>query len=267
MNTVRVNFLCKTLFLITITVSAQAVHAVMSFDANVTNNVIYGMGNTNGSFTVDRANGIELGLRAKVRFDAANQPQNVFNSNGDGTYSFAAGLPPTGFSFAPNSPSTASWNFDWSINSDFDRSSNFLVDDLVYLLEIDFNPTAGTNFLAFDPISGLPVVPDHSFGNNTTAQGDGAEATDAASYAALIASSNLAQNSWNMEFFDNGGIGFPFNGDASGIYDFRLSAGLAGTAPLASTNMQVIVGVIPEPTTLALLSLGLVGLGIRKKAA
>ena len=137
----------------------------------------------------------------------------------------------------------------------------------MYLLEIDFDPTAGTHFLAFDPISNLPVVPDHSFGDNNTAEGAGAEATDAASYAGLVTSSNLVQNSWNMEFFDDAGLGFPFDGNASGIYDFRLSASrLAGTPPLASTNIQVIVGNIPEPTTLALLFLGFASLGIRKKA-
>lgn len=37
-------------------------------NTTVTNNVIYGSGNINGSFTLDRANGIELGLRVKTRF-------------------------------------------------------------------------------------------------------------------------------------------------------------------------------------------------------
>ena len=75
-------------------------------------------GTLNGGFTVDRRNDIELGLRGKLRFNDINLPQNTFNSNGDGTYTFAAGLPPTGFGFASGSTSTALWNFEWSINSD-----------------------------------------------------------------------------------------------------------------------------------------------------
>lgn len=83
-------------------------HAVISFDQNVTSNAIFGSGNANGGFTVDRSNGVELGLRSKVSFNASNASENTFNSNDDGTYSFAAGQPAGGgFSFLPESPSTA----------------------------------------------------------------------------------------------------------------------------------------------------------------
>ena len=44
------------------------------FDQSLTSNVIFGSGNANGDFTVDRGNGIEVGLRAKLRFDAAGNP-------------------------------------------------------------------------------------------------------------------------------------------------------------------------------------------------
>ena len=83
-------------------------HAVVSFDQNVSSNVIFGSGNANGGFTVDRRNGVELGLRSKVRFNALNAPENTFNSNDDGSHSFAAGQPAGGgFGFLPGSPSTA----------------------------------------------------------------------------------------------------------------------------------------------------------------
>ena len=91
--------------------------AIISHNQNVTSDVIFGSGNANGSFTVDRQNGIDLGLRGKLRFDTNNQPQNIFNSNGDGTFNFAAGIAPGGFGFAPNAPV---WNFEFSINSNFD---------------------------------------------------------------------------------------------------------------------------------------------------
>lgn len=91
---------------------AAPASAVIMYGQNVTTNVIFGSGNTNGGYTTDRANGVELGLRGKLRFNAANLPENTFNSNGDGTYSFDAGLPPSGFGFAPGFTSTAVWNFE-----------------------------------------------------------------------------------------------------------------------------------------------------------
>lgn len=240
---------------------AAPASAVIMYDQNVTNNAIFGGGNANGSYTTDRANGIELGLRGKLRFNGANAPENTFNSNGDGTYSFDSGLPPSGFGFAPGSTSTAVWNFEWSINTDYDGSTGFNLDDLVYLLEIDFDPGLGVNFQSFDLIN--VAFADHSIGDNSTAQGAGAEATDAASYSALISANNLAQNSWNMEFFDD--ATFPFDGRVNGIYDIRLSAGLPGTTtPLASTGIQILVGV-PEPGAVFLMGAALMGLRASRK--
>ncbi|MGB0631949.1 MAG: hypothetical protein ACPGRZ_14770 [Alphaproteobacteria bacterium] len=196
-----------------VALSAPA-HAVVTFDQNVTSNAIFGSGNANGGFTVDRANGIELGLRTKVRFNASNQPENTFNSNGDGTYSFAAGQPVGGgFGWAPGSASTAPWNFEWSINSNYDNSTGVFLNGLNYELGIDFDPGTGTNFLSFDPIN--QPEGDHSIGTNATGQGQGTEATDGASYQALISASNLAQNSWNMEFFDGGPFLFDANMDGT----------------------------------------------------
>ena len=42
-----------------------------TFDANVTSDVIFGSGNVNGGFTVDQSNGVEIGLRGKLRYDLA----------------------------------------------------------------------------------------------------------------------------------------------------------------------------------------------------
>ena len=239
---------------------AAPAQAVIQFDQNITPDVIFGSGNANGAWTTDRANGVELGLRAKVRFNALNLPENTFNSNGDGTYSFVAGLPPTGFGFAPGSTSTATWNFEWSINSNFDNSSGLNLNQLTYLLEIDFDPGAGTNFLSFDPIN-QPCA-DHAIGTNATPNGGGTTVAcpaGAAAYVANIAANNVGQNSWNMEFFDNAGAGFPFNGGIGGIYDIRLSAFSASAGTVASTQIQVLV---PEPTTLAMSLSGLLGLGL-----
>ena len=233
--------------------------AVIEYDQDVTPDVIFGSGNANGGFTTDTVGSVELGLRAKVRFDENNLPQNVFNSNGDGTYTFQDGLPPTGFGFAAGSPSTATWNFEWSINSDVDGSGTPL-DQLTYQLSIDFDPGAGTNFLSFDPINDInggtgTVQWDHAIGTNATGNGGGTSipnnTSDAAGYATAIATNNVAQNSWNMEFFDS--ATFPFDGAAVGIYTFTLSAS-DNSGVVASTSIDVEV--VPEPTSLALLAIG-----------
>ena len=112
-------------------VAAGGAQAAVMYDQNVTGNVIFGSGNDNGAFTVDRSNGIELGLRAKLRFNESNLPENTFNSNGNGTYSFSADTPPVGFGFAPNAPTTPVWSFEWSINSNFDGSSGYFLNSLM----------------------------------------------------------------------------------------------------------------------------------------
>jgi hypothetical protein len=243
------------------TLVAAAGASALEFNQDVTPDVIFGSGSANGGFTTDRANGVELGLRGKLRFNDANDPENTFNSNGAGTYTFEAGQPPGGgYSFAPNSPSTAKWNFEWSINSDWDGTSGFMLDDLTYSIQIDFDPGPGTNFLTFDPIN--LAFADHGIGNNSTGNGGGTVALNDASYASLIASNNVAQNSWNMEFFDSGT--FPFNANVGGVYTFQLSAS-DSTGLLASTSIDIVAQAVPAPATLALIGLGLLGIAVPRR--
>ena len=129
---------------------APASHALL-FDENVTPDVIFGSGNTNGSFTVDRANNVELGLRGKLRHNALGQPENTFNSNGDGTYNFAAGVAPL------QSAPTAVWSVEWSINSDFTDQSGTpgrALKDLTYLLSFDTDPSLGSTSTS---VTGFPA--------------------------------------------------------------------------------------------------------------
>jgi hypothetical protein len=118
--------------------------SALIYDGNVTPNVFFTDG-VNGSWTIDRANGIELGLRAKARWPTAS---NTFNSNGDGTYSHFAGthlLNPGGVF-----PTRALWNYEFTANVDFDGTSGMkLYDglsdptptDVQVLLAIDTDPS------------------------------------------------------------------------------------------------------------------------------
>ncbi len=231
--------------------SAQA---AVIYDQDVTPDIIFGSGNANGAFAIDSQNGVELGLRAKLRFDDTNQPANVFNSNGAGQYFFDNIAPPTGFGFAANSAASAIWNFEFSINSDVDGSGTAL-SNLTYLLSIDFDPGMATQFLSFDPIN-LDAA-DHGIGTNSTANGGAQVAGSPEEYQALIASNNVAQNSWNMEFFDNST--FTFNNTDNGVYDFVLTA-FNNDVEVASTSMQVVSGTgaaqVPVPATALLMLTG-----------
>lgn len=198
----------------------------VTFDDNVTPDAIFGSGNPNGLFTVDRAGAVELGLRAKIPF------VGTINSNGDGTYSYShAEL--SGFA-------DHRWNWDWTVNTDFDGSTGAAIDDFTYVMRIDVDPSVGVSFSDFDPITPntAPVnAPfwDHSIGNNGTANGGGTEAADAVTYAALIAGNNVAQNSWRHQFFG------PHDGLIDGTYDIVLSA-FSGGNQVASTSIRVIIG-------------------------
>ena len=259
-----------------------AAQAALLFNQNVSPGIIMGSHNAttgaadiaNGAFTVDNSGGLELGLRAKIRHDATGQPTNTFNSNGDGTYSFAAGVAPT--QAAP----TAVWSFEWSVNVDPSGTSGKKLDGYIFELLLDTDPSQGVSSVAFDPIGGVnPGIGvkcwDHSTGTNaTTAVTDqkancGAPnaANRVADYAALLASNSVAQNSWKPHWYIPG-----FDPTVNGTYNISLAARDASTGFfVGASEIQVIVGtggaaVVPVPGTLALVGLALAGVaGLRRK--
>lgn len=266
--------------------AASASHAALVFDQNVTPGVIFGNGNANGGYTVNAnaANsGIELALRAKVRHDpVTGQPANVFNSNGDGTYSFAPGA----WTGAGGSPTTAYWSVEFSINVNASGGTGLALNQLTYAFGIDTDASLATSFTSFDVINAInPGSPgfgslwwDHALGNNSTVQCNNANnnagcygvrntSANAADYQARIAELNVAQNSQKANWL----LGPGFDPNANGTYDFFLAAFRDGQE-VGRTSIQVIVGTggdgtpVSAPGTLALAGLALLGLaGLQRR--
>lgn len=244
--------------------------AAIEYDQDATTSLIFGSGVSNGSFTTDRANGVELGLRGKLRHNGVGAPENTYNSSGDGTYTFHAGVAPT------QSSPTAEWSFEWTINTNYDGNGANL-DQYYYVLGIDTDPDEiGTNFIEFDPIndpnpgSGGTVQWDHAMGTNATGPGDGVfipndpDGNDDG-YGANLANFHIAQNSWKPHWFINPVFGDPgtsFDPTALGIYDFFLEAysDVGLTNLVARTEMQVAVVPLPGAAALGFLGMGLIGL-------
>ena len=88
-----------------------------TFFQDVTNEAIFGTGNTNGFWTCERSDSVELCLRAKQRYPMPQNPDGTYN-NPDESFTV-----PTGDACAIASPPSgcwlrANWNWEWSINTD-----------------------------------------------------------------------------------------------------------------------------------------------------
>jgi EGF domain len=205
---------------------------------NVTSNAIFGTGNDNGAFTITRNKGIEVGLRAKLRWNVTTGlPENTFNYDGDHTYSFAAKIYTPSSGILTGIPQPV-WNFEWSVNTDFDGTSGLKIKNLTYNLILDFDPagpfdrTGTSSRIAFDPITPpISPVPDHSIGTSTTLKGQGVETSDLQTYKNLIAANNLIQQSWSY--------GIQINPTVAGTFTIILTA-LQGGVPVAETSINVV---------------------------
>ncbi|MCQ8185139.1 VPLPA-CTERM sorting domain-containing protein [Parvularcula maris] len=217
--------------------------------ANVTPDIIFGSDNANGSFTIDTEQTLELGLRAKLRYDDQGDPQNTFNYDGVDTYTFVQ---------TAGTPSNRSvFNFEWSINSDTADGSDTL-DSYVYLLAVDFDPGAGTNFVFYDPVRTFGT--NAWYGDNDTANGGGTVANAGGSE---INDFNVAQNSVNYGFIPNAPLG-------DGIYSIILSAFAPGDLdnPVATTSINVVVGEeVPLPAAFPFMLGGLAGFAALRRRA
>jgi hypothetical protein len=232
--------LVKTLLTASLALTCTPGFATLASNANVTPDAIWGSGNSNGGFQVftDSASGLELGLRARVRYPS---PSSVTNVSGN-TYTHQAGLAGPGLN-------RAFWNFDYSVNSDYNGNGNsFDTAGLTFRIDIDSDPSAAVNvYASFDPLA----WGDTEFGTNATANGAGV------SSPSPIPGTNVGQNSLNYGFIP--GLQAATNGFTNGQYTITLSA-------FDSSNMLVgastiVVNAIPEPTAALFGALLTTGLG------
>jgi len=190
-----------------------------------------GTGNPNGGFTIDLENGIELGLRVKLR-----QSPNVINT-------------PTDLYDVPNgpqlsSPSHAAWNYEFSIDLEPNGIGTLTMADIDASLTIIDLTTSAT--ATIDPLTYFPD--DSAFGpsgKETPQQG-----TDWG-----------AQNSENPAF-----ASFPlaagYNENAGDLYQFTLAVtNAAHTSTLATDTIMVQV-VTPEPAAAGLFGLGIAAIAL-----
>lgn len=189
-----------------------AFSALQSASATVVDNTTLtagwhnGTGTVDGHFTVDQENGVELGLRAAIRFVGPITPSgNVY-------------VAPVS---TPGS-TLALWNFEYSY--DPGRNSGTTT-------SITITDSLGHSFTNF---------PLDLFSDNTHV-------------------GTASQNSENIGFFPFS-LGL-FDPAASAIYLIDLTTKDSGGATLASVDIQVNVGAVPETSTWAMMILGFCGVG------
>lgn len=177
------------------------------------NELFVGSGIASDDFTVSQSGDLQLAMKAILRFDANNQPQNITNSNGDGSYTFENNEVEGGAGWVDGN--TPEWSFIWSINTDVSGTGGKNLSDYLYALEMDMDPGEETNFFSFDPIN-LPYA-DHAIADRS-----GVEIQGTDTYQNLIDENPIAQQSWNYEFFDDF-FSQAFDDQATGTYTIRLS--------------------------------------------
>lgn len=220
---------------------ALALRASTSFDANLASpsgsvfpGWYNGTGNPNGGFTIDLENGIELGLRAKLR-----QDPNVIDTPTD-IYDVPYGP-------QLSSPSHAAWNYEFSIDLEPGGVGSLTLGDINASLTITDLTTSAT--ATIDPLTYFND--DTGFGPSNKEKPQ--QTTDWG-----------AQNSENPAF-----ASFPlasdYNEAAARTYLITLTVTNAtGDTTLAADSIMVEV-VTPEPATFGLIGIAMLAFGLARR--
>jgi hypothetical protein len=185
---------------------------------------------------VDAGNTITLGLAATERF--FNAP---VGDDGAGTYTAGPGsnMGNPGMGPQPSGISGATWNFSFYV----DIQGGGTISNYIVQLLYDLRPGAATD-------ESLHGVIDFN--------------------AAGLGGVSLIQSSQNPLFnFLSAGApgvtppGVVFDPNAAGEYTFALRVSAIGAGLLGESAIRV--NVVPEPATLAIMGLGLVGIGIARR--
>ncbi|RCS45427.1 PEP-CTERM sorting domain-containing protein [Bremerella cremea] len=229
----------------------------------LTSNVFFGSGNSNANFTVSQDNGVEIGMRAKVRYPVPSNDDQSAMLGYDvdkGVYYFAN---------TDNGSGRASWNLDWSVNSDFAGTTGNVLSDFAYNLTFLFDPQTGSTPSPsnINPVSNY--YNDNSYGNNTTTSANDVQPgplfmgfIPTPEYAVVLNNTyNVTQNSTNVGF---SGVFPGLDVTAAGVYTIIFSV-TDCSGLVASNQIQVYSGVeppaaAPEPTSIAILGMGALGL-------
>lgn len=178
---------------------------------NGSGKMLYGTGNPVDDWNLVRHEGAQVELGLKVKHRGGDEYAEAFiDFSGIAHYNVASGL-------QPGSPNRAEWNFDFAA-TDFSPDTDFK-----YVLELDIDPGAGTNWLTLYS-SDNPL--DTSTGGGNTFQ----NSSNIAFYASLIDT-------------DAGTPGIQPYTLGTGEFDLRISAYNAATNMFVLSH-EVVIHVI-----------------------
>ncbi len=190
----------------------------------------FGTQNSDADWTKSVKGGTTMGIRARQRFP---EPTAFTGSRGAGSGIYDQPSAQTSPLIHPiwYTERTPDWNFDWSV--DLGAAGAAFTGNVgqtwKFEIGMDFDPSTETNFRRFDPI--MVSLSDNAIGISTSSSNPiscaDCYAASATQYATLLSTRNMAQNSWNLQFFADAAHPLPLP-SVAGYYTFYMAAFLNG---------------------------------------